>query len=68
MELIEQKGYKETSLLFLRGGTMLQSNNDVEWTEDIRKGIAVALEAERRRHVNRLCDNFGGRNGSRKEF
>ena len=44
MKCIEQKTYKETTIIFIGNGTMLQSNNDIEITEDIRLALATIIK------------------------
>lgn len=58
MELLEQKSYKETTLLFLAGGTILQTNNDIEFDENIRAGLEAAIYCAHCHYIDELTENF----------
>lgn len=60
MELLEQKRYKETTILFLGNGTLLQTNNDIEFDENIRAGLEAAVYCAHCHYVDKLAEKFSG--------
>ena len=61
-------GYKETTVYLLSTGCLLQTNDDVEITEDIRLALAAIVKKAHDDKIYRLCEKFGGGNNStRKE-
>ena len=70
MKCIEQKTYKETTIMFIGNGTMLQSNNDIEITEDIRLALATIIKKAHDDRIDRIVDDISRRCkiGKRKSF
>lgn len=58
MKQLEHKTYKETTIVFIGNGTMLQTNNDIPFTEEIKQGIAAALYLEHCRKVDNICKSY----------
>ena len=58
MKPIEQKSYKETTVTFVGDCTMLQTNNDVEFTDDIRQALSLAAYLEYQHNVDELVNKF----------
>ena len=61
MKCIEQKTYKETTIMFIGNGTMLQSNNDVEITEDIRLALDIIIKKAHDNMIDRIVDDISRR-------
>ena len=70
MKFIEQKTYKETTLYLLSNGCMVQTNDDIEITEDIRLAIATIIKKAHDDRIDRLVDDISRRCelGKRKSF
>ena len=70
MKCIEQKNYKETTIMFIGNGTILQSNNNIEITEDIRLALATIIKKAHDDRIDRLVDDIsrGCKVGKRKSF
>ena len=70
MKFIEQKTYKETTIMFIGNGTILQSNNNIEITEDIRLALATIIKKAHDDRIDRLVDDISRRCkvGKRKSF
>lgn len=65
---LKKNGYKETSLCLLSADCLVQTNNDIEITEDIRLALATIVKKSHDNKIDRLCEKFGGdNNGTRKE-
>ena len=63
-----KEGYKETTLYLLSNGCMVQTNDDIEITEDIRLALAAIVKKAHDDRIDHLCEKFGGGNNSaRKE-
>lgn len=60
MKRLEKKSYKETTVLFLSNGTLLQTNNDIEFDENIRAGLEAAVYCAHCHYVNKLVEKFSG--------
>ena len=58
MKRIEQKSYKETTIMFIGNGSMLQSNNDIEITEDIRLALATIIKKAHDDRIDRLVNGY----------
>ena len=61
MKCIEQKTYKETTIMFIGNGTILQSNNDVEITEDIRLALDIIIKKSHDNMIDRIVDDISRR-------
>ena len=63
-------GYKETTLYLLSNGCMVQTNNDIEITEDIRLALATIVKKAHDDRIDRLVDDISRRCklGKRKSF
>ena len=61
MKRIEQKSYKETTIMFIGNGTILQSNNDVEITEDIRLALDIIIKKSHDNMIDRIVDDISRR-------
>ena len=63
-------GYKETTLYLLSNGCMVQSNNNIEITEDIRLALATIIKKARDNRIDSLVDDISRRCkvGKRKSF
>lgn len=60
MKRLEKKSYKETTVLFLGNGALLQTNNDIEFNESIRAGLHAAIICEHYHHIDKLLEKFSG--------
>ena len=58
MKCIEQKTYKETTLYLLSNGCMVQTNDDIEITEDIRLALATIVKKAHNDRVDRLVNGY----------
>ena len=56
-----KEGYKETTLYLLSNGTILQSNNDVEITEDIRLALDIIIKKSHDYMIDRIVDDISRR-------
>lgn len=54
-------GYKETTLYLLSNGCMVQTNDDIEITEDIRLAIATIIKKAHDDRIDRLVDDISRR-------
>ena len=65
-----KESYKETTLYLLSNGSMLQSNNDIEITEEIRLALATIIKKAHDNKIDRLVDDISRRCkvGKRKSF
>ena len=63
-------GYKETIVYLLSNGCMVQTNDDIEITEDIRLAIATIVKKAHDDRIDRLVDDISRRYklGKRKSF
>ena len=53
-----KEGYKETTLYLLSNGCMVQTNNDIEITEDIRLAIATIVKKAHDNRIDRLVNGY----------
>ena len=53
-----KEGYKETTLYLLSNGCMVQTNEDIEITEDIRLAIATIVKKAHNDRVDRLVNGY----------
>lgn len=51
-------GYKETTLYLLSNGCMVQTNNDIEITEDIRLALATIIKKAHDDRIDRLVNGY----------
>ena len=51
-------GYKETTLYLLSNGCMVQTNEDIEITEDIRLALATIIKKAHDDRVDRLVNGY----------
>ena len=51
-------GYKETTLYLLSNGCMVQTNNDIEITEDIRLALATIVKKAHDDRIDRLVNGY----------
>ena len=51
-------GYKETTLYLLSNGCMVQTNDDIEITEDIRLAFATIIEKAHDDRIDRLVNGY----------
>ena len=51
-------GYKETTLYLLSNGCMVQTNEDIEITEDIRLALATIVKKAHDDMVDRLVNGY----------
>ena len=65
-----KESYKETTLYLLSNGSMLQSNNDIEITEEIRLALATIIKKAHDNKIDRLVDDISRKCkvGKRKSF
>ena len=56
-----KEGYKETTLYLLSNGCMVQTNNDIEITEDIRLALATIIKKAHDDRNDRLVDDISRR-------
>ena len=56
-----KEGYKETTLHLLSNGCMVQTNDDIEITEDIRLAIATIIKKAHDDRIDRLLDDISRR-------
>ena len=56
-----KEGYKETTIMFIGNGTILQSNNDVEITEDIRLALDIIIKKSHDNMIDRIVDDISRR-------
>ena len=63
-------GYKETTVYLLSNGCMVQTNDDIEITEDIRLALATIVKKAHDDRIDRLVDDISRRCklGKRKSF
>ena len=63
-------GYKETTVYLLSNGCMVQTNDDIEITEDIRLALATIIKKAHDDRIDRLVDDISRRCklGKRKSF
>ena len=53
-----KEGYKETTLYLLNNGCMVQTNDDIEITEDIRLAIATIIKKAHDDRIDRLVNGY----------
>ena len=53
-----KEGYKETTLYLLSNGCMVQTNDDIEITEDIRLALATIVKKAHNDRVDRLVNGY----------
>ena len=65
-----KEGYKETTVYLLSNGCMVQTNDDIEITEDIRLALATIVKKVHDDRIDRLVDDISRRCkvGKRKSF
>ena len=51
-------GYKETTVYLLSNGCMVQTNNDIEITEDIRLALATIIKKAHDDRIDRLVNGY----------
>ena len=51
-------GYKETTLYLLSNGCMVQTNDDIEITEDIRLAIATIVKKAHDDRIDSIVDGY----------
>ena len=51
-------GYKETTVYLLSNGCMVQTNDDIEITEDIRLALATIIKKAHNDRVDRLVNGY----------
>ena len=51
-------GYKETTLYLLSNGCMVQTNEDIEITEDIRLALATIVKKAHDDKVDSIVDGY----------
>ena len=56
-----KEGYKETTLYLLSNGCMVQTNDDIEITEDIRLALATIIKKAHDDRNDRLVDDISRR-------
>ena len=54
-------GYKETTLYLLSNGCMVQTNEDIEITEDIRLAIATIIKKAHNDRIDRIVNDISRR-------
>lgn len=68
MKRLEQKKCKETTILFLGNGILLQTNDDIEFDENIRAGLDAAIYCAHCHYIDKLAEKFlGGERTSHKK-
>ena len=65
-----KESYKETTLYLLSNGCMVQTNDDIEITEDIRLALATIIKKAHDNRIDRLVDDIsrGCKVGKRKSL
>lgn len=53
-----KEGYKETTLYLLSNGCMVQTNDDIEITEDIRLALATIVKKAHDDRIDRLVNGY----------
>ena len=53
-----KEGYKETTLYLLSNGCMVQTNDDIEITEDIRLALATIIKKAHDDRIDRLVNGY----------
>ena len=53
-----KEGYKETTLYLLSNGCMVQTNEDIEITEDIRLALATIIKKAHDDRIDRLVNGY----------
>ena len=51
-------GYKETTVYLLSNGCMVQTNDDIEITEDIRLALATIVKKAHDDRIDRLVNGY----------
>ena len=51
-------GYKETTLYLLSNGCMVQTNDDIEITEDIRLALATIVKKAHDDRIDSIVDGY----------
>ena len=51
-------GYKETTVYLLSNGCMVQTNDDIEITEDIRLALATIIKKAHDDRIDRLVNGY----------
>ena len=55
-----REGYKETKLIFMSNGIVVQNNNDVEFTDDILMGLHAGVYAAHCNRIDSVLEKWGG--------
>ena len=53
-----KEGYKETTLYLLSNGCMVQTNDDIEITEDIRLALATIIKKAHDDRIDKLVNGY----------
>ena len=53
-----KEGYKETTVYLLSNGCMVQTNDDIEITEDIRLALATIIKKAHDDRIDRLVNGY----------
>ena len=53
-----KEGYKETTLYLLSNGCMVQTNDDIEITEDIRLALATIIKKTHDDRIDSIVDGY----------
>lgn len=53
-----KEGYKETTVYLLSNGCMVQTNDDIEITEDIRLALATIVKKAHDDRIDRLVNGY----------
>ena len=53
-----KEGYKETTLYLLSNGCMVQTNDDIEITEDIRLALATIVKKAHDDRIDSIVDGY----------
>ena len=53
-----KEGYKETTVYLLRNGCIVQTNDDIEITEDIRLALATIVKKAHDDRIDRLVNGY----------
>ena len=53
-----KEGYKETTVYLLSNGCMVQTNDDIEITEDIRLAIATIIKKAHDDRIDSIVDGY----------
>ena len=53
-----KEGYKETTVYLLSNGCMVQTNDDIEITEDIRLALATIVKKAHDDRIDRVVNGY----------